>query len=216
MFSYSSSQAQEELEGLAIQIPSLLERIDALSGAPTPATRDLECLRQDYLDVLQSFDAWLQRHNEVQPERTYWSVDGDSDDPPPTAVFDWYCQPSFPNQTYRLRFRDGATAGRFARYWSFRLELLDGMAKLYRLVPLRSGAWLPHNGNAEELTMETDQLARMTLEAINYLQSCLEGVVAAYGPWGIVKRYSERKQLNSGYQLKLNAEVPLDGTKSDI
>jgi hypothetical protein len=206
VFCWVSPEAQwEPLNSLAIHIPGLLERTDLLIAqqrtVTKPSARDLDSLLKDYLSLLHGFDDCYREFIDARSDGAYWSVDKDSDEyAVHQSVLDRLCQPSFPNTTYTLRFRDGSTAGWFSRYWSYRLELLDGMAQVYRLMSATSCTEFQADASlyrqrAAGLEEEANKFARRTLEAVNYLQSCLEGVVTAQGPWDVVNRYNERKKL---------------------
>jgi len=208
VFCWVGPEAQlEPLNNLAIQVPGLLEQTDLLVSqqrtVTKPSTGDLDSLLQNYLALTHEFDDCYREFIDARSDGAYWSVDEDSDEyAVHQFIFNRLCQPSFPKPTYKLRFRDGAAAGWLSRYWCCRLELLDGTAQVYKLMAATSCMEFEADASryrerATRLKEETNQLARRTLEAVNYLHCCLEGVVTAHGPWDIVERYNERKKLET-------------------
>ncbi|OOQ90328.1 hypothetical protein PEBR_06366 [Penicillium brasilianum] len=189
----------EFLHDVALQIPGLFYQTDRwLDGRGNSAFNDsnqetsdstdqnLELalsLLNDYRVIFNQLEDWESNWKASEQGPLYWH----SDIPMPSKFVDVdsICIPSFPDETYQIRFQNTQKAGLAVTFWSYRLELLMQMIKLQRsLVDIQAQSLKKNLAMAEDT-------ACLILQAAPYLTCCFEGAVASKAPLRTVSRYFE-------------------------
>ncbi|KAL3479214.1 hypothetical protein BJX99DRAFT_255743 [Aspergillus californicus] len=128
----------ELLHDIALQIPWLFYQTDrwienyASNDSNRRSKQNLETafsLLNEYRTVFDQMEEWQNNWKASEQGPLYWH----SAIPMPKVIdVDSVCIPSFPDETYRVRFQNTQKAGLAVAFWSFRLELLMGMIRLQR------------------------------------------------------------------------------------
>ncbi|KAB8229561.1 Zn(II)2Cys6 transcription factor domain-containing protein [Aspergillus alliaceus] len=198
----------ERLHDIALQIPWLFYQTDRwFNGLENYASNDsnrretsdspkqnLETalsLLNDYWAVFDQMEEWQNNWKASEQGPLYWH----SDIPMPSKVIDvdTVCIPSFPDETYQVRFQNTQKAGLAVTFWSFRLELLMGMIKLQRSLLSTQVESLEQN-----LAM-AEETASLILQTAPYLTCCFEGAVASKASLRTITRYFELGDLEQDF-----------------
>lgn len=147
-------------------------------------------LHEDINKLEQKFEAWHQRLEGLYEGPLMWTANDKTFSG--MHMIDTECIPTKTKEN-QLEFRNGPLAGILATYWSFRLELCIATMDLEPLMQTENAE------DAATLRVKLDgnvglarDIARLILEAMPYLSSCLEGNVVLQAPLKIVQRYYER------------------------
>ncbi|CAI7634793.1 hypothetical protein N7533_004683 [Penicillium manginii] len=189
----------EFLHDIALQIPGLFYQTDrwfdgrgnsafnnSNQETSDPTDQNLELalsLLNDYRVIFNQLEDWESNLKASEQGPLYWH----SDIPMPSKFVDVdsICIPSFPDETYQIRFQNTQKAGLAVTFWSYRLELLMQMIKLQRsLLDIQAQSLEKNLALAEET-------ACLILQAAPYLTCCFEGAVASKAPLRTVSRYFE-------------------------
>jgi hypothetical protein len=155
----------------------------------------LEGWKKDYLSTWKTPAYWY--NGDAWKAHSSLSV---AEDPgPPSTTF----------EPASLEFADKSASGILARYWSLRLEFLDGLRDVLCLLGWASD----HQPMMMRRVEHVNEKARMTVwktrQAIRHVSSCLEGRLAAQGPSAIIARYYER----AGRQHEIAADFTGSGSQ---
>lgn len=199
---------KELLHDIALQMPQLFHQTDRwFDGLENSAPKEsfhkemLESPRQNietalsllnnYWAVFDQFEEWQINWRASEQSPLYWH----SDIPMPNNLIeiDSVCIPSFPTETYQVRFQNTQKAGLAIAFWSFRLELLMGMIKLQQGLSGLQAESLENN-----LVM-AEETSCLILQTLPYLKSCFEGTVASKAPLRTVTRYLELRALERDF-----------------
>lgn len=217
--------SRDHLFDIAVQLPGLLEKIDAYAAAwpacsscPAEAQEDNADLAQARLllydcAVLQAcFDDWLSVLQASHTGSLYWANQEDSDWDPEEAylLVDPECVPLFSGDFFHLRFASGQKASLLMHYWAFSLELLMGMREVHRLIASAQNGFARtekpflaaqvenrNNVNSETVLLEAQikERAKLILQATAYVTTCFEGVTVSRGPLSVVTRNLQKLGL---------------------
>lgn len=198
----------ELLHDIALQIPWLFYQTDRWfdrlenSASNNPNRREISdsqmqnletaiSLLNDHWAVFDQMEEWQNKWKASEQGPLYWY----SDIPMPSMVIDVdsVCIPSFPDETYQVRFQNTQKAGLAITFWSFRLELLMGMIKLQRSLLGTQVESLEQN-----LAM-AEETACLILQVAPYLTCCFEGAVASKAPLRTITRYFELRALEQDF-----------------
>jgi hypothetical protein len=200
----------ELLHDIVLQLPWLFYQADQwFDGPENSASNDssrretsyspkqnLETARSllnDYWAVFDQLEEWESNWKASEQGRLYWH----SDIPMPSKLIDVdpVCVPSFPTETYQIRFQNTQKAGLAITFWSFRLELLMGLIKLQRSLFGTQVESLEKN-----LAM-AEETASLILQTAPYLTCCFEGAVASKAPLRTITRYLELGASGKDFDL---------------
>ncbi|KAI9040829.1 uncharacterized protein KD926_007637 [Aspergillus affinis] len=198
---YQTDRWFDGLENYASNDPNRRETSDS----PKQNIETALSLLKDYWAVFDQMEEWQNNWKASEQGPLYWH----SGIPISSKVIDVdsVCIPSFPDQTYQVRFQNTQKAGIAATFWSFRLELLMGMIKLQRSLLGTQVESLEQN-----LAM-AEETACLILQTTPYLTCCFE----ARRREGIlrqgIKLESRRRDLETGFLLEetLRAEHNVNG-----
>ncbi|KAJ5653344.1 hypothetical protein N7490_000347 [Penicillium lividum] len=184
---YQTNQWFDGLEKSASNVSNRRELLDSRK-------HDLETalsLLDDYWAVFDQMEAWQNNWKASEPGPLYWR----SDIPMPSKVIDvdLVCIPSFPNETYQVRFQNTQKAAHAVTFWSYRLELLMGMIKLQRSL------FDTQIESLEQNMAMAKETACLILQTAPYLTCCFEGTVASRAPLRTITRYFELVALNEDF-----------------
>ncbi|KAJ5604166.1 hypothetical protein N7537_007122 [Penicillium hordei] len=204
----------ELLHDLALQIPWLFYRTDQwvdglenyasndsnrgkISDPPKQQLETALSLLNDYWAVFDQMEEWQNNWKASEQGPLYWY----SGTPMPSKVIevDPVCIPSFPDETYQVRFQNTQKAGLAATFWSFKLELLIGMIKLQRNL---FGTQVESLEQNLAMAKETSSLI---LQTAPYLTSCFEGAVASKAALRATRRYFELGALKQDFDSPLTS-----------
>jgi hypothetical protein len=164
-----------------------------ISDSPKQNLETALSLLNDYWAVFDQMEEWQNDWKASEQGSLYWH----SDIPLPSKVIDVdsVCIPSFPDETYQVRFQNTQKAGLAASFWSFRLELLMGIIKLQRSLFGTQVESLEQN-----LPMAKDT-ACLILQTAPYLTCCFEGAMASKASLRTLTRYFELGALEQDFDL---------------
>ncbi|KAJ5533195.1 hypothetical protein N7494_009747 [Penicillium frequentans] len=162
-----------------------------LSDSPRKNPETALSLLKDYWAVFDQLEEWESNWKASEQGPLYWH----SDIPMSSKLVDIdpVCIPSFPTETYQVRFRNTQKAGLAIAFWSFRLELLMGMIKLQQSL---SGTQVE---SLERNLAMAEETAFLILQTAPYLTSCFEGTVASKAPLRTITRYFELRALEGDF-----------------
>lgn len=162
-----------------------------LSDSPRNNPESAIALLNDYWAVFDQLEKWQSNWKASEEGPLYWH----SNIPMSSKLVDIdpVCIPSFPTETYQVRFRNTQKAGLAIAFWSFRLELLMGMIKFQQSLAGTQVESLEKNLAIAEAT------AFLILQTAPYLTSCFEGTVASKAPLRTVTRYFELRALERDF-----------------
>lgn len=193
----------ERLHDLALELPDLLERTDTIAALSLVGEldEDIKTLVAEYVDLKNRLLLWLEDFEAEEGGQIYWLPISDAEREQPSPEPDPICVPSFPDQSFVLRFPSGPKAGLLCHYWSFQLQLLMELSELERrrFLPSDGGALRDKSSKSDSVLIETEayELAQLILQAEPYLSSCLEGRITVQAPLEIVNRYLHRPQSDA-------------------
>lgn len=198
----------ELLHDIALQIPWLFYQTDPwfdglensasnesnrreISDSPQRNLETALSLLHDYWAVFDQMEEWQNNWKASEQGPLCWH----SNIPMPSKVIDLdsVCIPSFPDESYQVRFQNTQKAGLAVTFWSFRLELLMGMIKLQRSLFGTQVESLEQN-----LAM-AEETACLILQTAPYLTCCFEGAVASKAPLRTITRYFELGALEQDF-----------------
>lgn len=200
----------ELLHDIVLQIPWLFYQTDRWFGFENSASNDSNCqeisdslnqnldtalsLLNDYWAVFDQLEEWESKWKASEQGPLYWHCDILM--PSKLIDVDSVCIPSFPDETYQVRFQNTQKAGLAVTFWSFRLELLMGMIKLQRrLFGIQVESLKKNLAMAEET-------ACLILQTAPYLTCCFEGAVASKAPLRTITRYFELEALEQDFDSR--------------
>lgn len=197
-FSNTQKTKKERLHDIALQIPRLLCQTDRLiDGIEDLVYRDsnsreifgsqerdlgaASSLLHSYKTILDKLEEYESNWKASEPGPLYWT----SDIPMPSNFVDTdsVCIPSFPDDTYQIRFQNTQKAALAVTHWSFRLEALIGMIKLQRSL---AGSQVE---SLEQNLAMAEETASLILQTVPYLTCCFEGAVASRAPLRTIAKY---------------------------
>ncbi|KAJ5404130.1 hypothetical protein N7509_004001 [Penicillium cosmopolitanum] len=207
-FLNSKKTRKELLHDIALPIPGLFYQTDRwldghsasnnsdhqeISDSPDQNLETGFSLLNDHQIIFDQLEEWESNWKASEQGPLYWY----SDIPMPSKFIDVdsVCIPSFPNETYQVRFQNTQKAGLAVTFWSFRLELLMGMIKLQRSL---CG---PQAESLERNMAMAEETACLILQTAPYLTCCFEGAVASKAPLRTITRYFELAALDQDLYL---------------
>lgn len=148
-------------------------------------------LLNDYQVIFNQLEEWESNWKASEKGPLYWN----SDIPMPSKFVDVdsICIPSFPDETYQIRFQNTQKAGLAVTFWSYRLELLMQMVNLQRSL------FGTQDQSLEKNVVMAEKTACLILQTGPYLTCCYEGAVASKAPLRTVSRYFELVTLEKGF-----------------
>lgn len=204
----------ERLHDIALQIPWLFYQTDQwfdglenyvsndsnrreISDSPKQSIETALSLFNDYCAVFDQMEEWQNNWRASEEGLLYWY----SDVPMPSKVIDVdsVCIPSFPDETYQVRFQNTQKAGLAVTFWSFRLELLMGMIRLQRSL---FGTQVE---SLEQNLARAEETAFLILQTAPYLTCCFEGSMASKASLRTITRYFELGALERDFDSPLTS-----------